>query len=98
MDDAELHPDDLGPYFYRLVDKRRNPIDALEQINDIDRRRDILEVGITFLPENLVVLRVHRDYLESMIEQILRGKVTRARPVGGKSDYGHALVISEYAA
>jgi hypothetical protein len=75
VNNAQLHPDNFGSDFDGLVDEKRNALDALEQVDDIDGFRDIAQICITLLPQYFVVFRIYRNYLETVIQQVLGGKL-----------------------
>ena len=82
VNNSQLHPEYFGSYLFRIVDEQRYPFRILKQVDDIDRGRDRFQIGITFLPEDFVILRIYRGDLETVLEQVFRCKKARGAGLG----------------
>ena len=61
--DALLEPEAFGADGDGGIGYGRDVFDAAEDVDDVDRDRDVFEASVGFLAEDLGFVRVHRDDL-----------------------------------
>src|SRR3954470_12268341 len=91
VDHRELAPQRLGVDRHRLSRDPGQRVRRPEDIDDVNRFRDVGERGDALLPEHLLLARVHRDDAVAVAAQVEADEVARAQVIARQSDDGDGL-------
>ena len=97
-----MQPDHLraGRERERLLDDRDRVTRRAEDVDHVDRLRDIGEPSVDLAPQELLTGEpgIDRDHAIAALEQILEGEIARPAGIGGYPDHRDGLYGIEDAA
>ena len=97
VDDAKLHPDDLGADFDGFFNDGRYIFRHAEDVYDVDGFGNVFHRGVGSPAEDFVRPGIHRDDVVALGEQIPRGEVAGPVLIARETHHGDVAVGAEDA-
>src|ERR1051326_3222871 len=95
MDHALLHPNDSSVFPDGGFDNVRNVFRATEDIDDFERRWNVIEGSVAPLAKNFRLERIDWDNAIAGVLHVMRYRIARPPRMIGKPDHGNRFVLLE---